>query len=67
MKLKDYRTLVGFTREEMGARLGVSGITVWRWETGRATPRPAMIRKIAASTAGAVTASDLLAAAGGEE
>jgi transcriptional regulator with XRE-family HTH domain len=31
-ELKEIRTSLGFTQEELGKRLGVRKNTVWRWE-----------------------------------
>lgn len=58
MKLKDYRALRNLTRADLGALLGITGIQVWRIETGRCFPRAATARKIAEVTAGAVTVAD---------
>lgn len=39
------RTGAGLTFRELGEVLGVTGMTAWRWETGRTTPpRDAAIR-----------------------
>jgi transcriptional regulator with XRE-family HTH domain len=58
MKLHEYRKLRGMTREQFGQLVGVTGIQVWRWETGRSMPKPAVIDTIRAGTGGAVTAED---------
>lgn len=62
MKLKDYRKLMNLTREQAGAQIGVSGITVWRWESGVSMPGPDMLIKIKAWSRDAVTADDVLTA-----
>lgn len=58
MKLADYRKLKGYSRAKLGELLLVTGVTVWRWETGRSIPKPLMIRAIAHHTQGAVSADD---------
>ena len=58
MKLKDYRQLRSLTRAELGELVGITGISVWRIETGRSFPRGSTIRKIHEATAGAVTVAD---------
>jgi DNA-binding XRE family transcriptional regulator len=58
MKLQDYRKLRGISRAKFGQLVGATGIQVWRWETGRCMPKPAMIQRIWANTQGAVTADD---------
>lgn len=62
MKLQDYRKLRSLTRAELGKMAGITGISVWRIETGRSFPRPATIRAIHDVTGGAVTAADHSAA-----
>lgn len=37
-RIKDLRRRAGYTLEELGARLGIKGHSVWRLETGRRTP-----------------------------
>lgn len=58
MKLENYRELRGLSRAAFGKLVGVNWVTVYRWETGRCMPKPAMIKRIWASTQGAVTADD---------
>lgn len=58
MRLKDYRQLRGLSRAAFGQLVGVTGIQVWRWETGRSMPKPAVVDAIRAGTGGAVTAED---------
>lgn len=66
MKLKDYRTKVAkLSRAKFGALIGVTGITVWRYETGRQIPRPETILAICKVTKNQVTADTLLAPAKG--
>ena len=36
--LKKYRQLAGMTQEELALELGVTPITVCRWETGKVEP-----------------------------
>ena len=60
MKLKTYRKQLGLSREKVAAALGVTGVTVWRWETGRMVPSPPVLKKIAKWSAGAVTPNDFM-------
>jgi DNA-binding transcriptional regulator YiaG len=61
MKLADYRKLVGLSRAAFAARVGTTGVTVYRWESGRMAASPANIRAVWAATQGAVSADDMLA------
>lgn len=45
--LKKYRELRGLSKEELGSRVGVSGVTVGYWETGRNEPRMGKVDHIA--------------------
>jgi DNA-binding XRE family transcriptional regulator len=58
MKLQEYRKLRGLSRAAFGKLVGANWVTVYRWETGRSMPKPAMIQRIWANTQGAVTADD---------
>ena len=60
MKLKDYRALIKISRAKAGAALGVTGLSIWRWETGRCMPGGEMLAKIKTWSKGAVTADDVL-------
>lgn len=58
MKLKEWRKLKQISMEKFAARVGATGPTVWRWETGRGLPSSERMQKIWLETAGAVTADD---------
>ena len=59
MQLLEFRKLRRLSRAALGRELGgVAGVTVWRWETGRAIPQPRMIARIREYSGGAVTADD---------
>lgn len=58
MKLQDYRKLRGLSRAGLGLLVGVTGIQIWRIETGRSMPRPVTVRSIYEESNGAVTADD---------
>lgn len=58
MKLKDYRQLAGLSREKLGELIGITGLQVWRIETGRCFPKASTSRSIYAVTNGAVTVAD---------
>jgi transcriptional regulator with XRE-family HTH domain len=51
--LKDYRSEHGLTLFEMAEKVGVSEVSMSRYERGR-VPRPAILRKIAEVTGGEV-------------
>lgn len=44
------REYAGLTQEELAGLLGVIRLTVIRWETGRRTPRPVMLARVAEVT-----------------
>ncbi|WP_211750412.1 helix-turn-helix transcriptional regulator [Paenibacillus sp. Marseille-Q4541] len=56
--LKKYREAKGISKEELGTRLGVSGVTVGYWENGRNEPRMGKVEQIAQVLD--VTTDDLL-------
>lgn len=47
--LASHRQRLGFSREQYGALLGVSGQSVYKWERGEARPRQAQLLSIAAA------------------
>ena len=61
MKLLDYRKQQQLSRAKVGAALGVSGITVWRWETGRCRPNYDTARRIINWSGGAITFDEIAA------
>lgn len=66
MKLKDYRTKVAkLSRAKAGAEIGLTGISLWRIETGRQVPKPENILAIVKWSRGQVSAEELLRAAKG--
>lgn len=42
-RLKAERSRLGFTQEQMAVMLGVSPLSVWKWETGGAMPRASRV------------------------
>lgn len=58
MKLKDYRTLLGRTLEQVAEELRVSAGTVSRWERGESIPGRDEMRRIKDWSSGAVLAND---------
>lgn len=60
MDLRSYRKAHRITLDEMGRRLGVTGVTVHRWETGKARPTLDAVEKIERATDGHVAAADFL-------
>lgn len=55
MKLRDYRELLGLSRSQVAEELGTTGVTVWRWENGKARPNFTQSKRIIAWSKGAVT------------
>lgn len=45
-RLKAQRARLGFTQEQMGRLLGVSSLSIWKWESGGASPRAARVPDI---------------------
>lgn len=60
MELRAYRKLHGISLNEMGQRIGVTGVTVHRWEVGKVRPGLNAIEAIQRATDGAVSAADFL-------
>jgi transcriptional regulator with XRE-family HTH domain len=58
MDLLTFRLGSGESREQFGARVGVSAVTVWRWEKGVDRPSWPKMDAITAATDGKVTAAD---------
>ena len=48
IRLRDFRDSRGETRTTLAAKLGVSAITLYRWETGSAKPSPLAAEKLSA-------------------
>lgn len=44
--IKWARLVEGLTQKELGDKLGVSGVTVCKWETGKITPAPRRLKRI---------------------
>ncbi len=42
-RLKTQRAKLGFTQEQMAGLLGVSSLSIWKWESGGATPRASRV------------------------
>jgi DNA-binding XRE family transcriptional regulator len=65
-RLKAQRARLGFTQEQMAQLLGVSGLSIWKWESGGAAPRtsrvPDILKKIAMGKREALTLIGQLAA-----
>ena len=62
MDLRSYRKKHGITLDDMGRSVGVTGVTVHRWETGKARPTLDAVEAIQRATGGAVTAADFMRA-----
>lgn len=45
-RLKTQRTRLGLTQEQMARLLGVSSLSIWKWESGGAVPRASRVPKI---------------------
>lgn len=50
-RLKAQRAKLGFTQEQMARLLGVSSLSIWKWESGGAAPRasrvPTILKRLA--------------------
>lgn len=55
---KRARLIAGLTQEELAENLGVSRITVHKWESGRTLPRAKRLREVAVALG--TTAAELL-------
>ena len=49
-ELKQYRAEHGYTQEALGKELGVTGVSVSRWETGARTIDDDLLPKVSAFT-----------------
>ena len=58
MTLEEYRHTNKKTISEMVNFFGVSQMTLWRWENGKAIPRKEMIKKIEEWSNGQITPMD---------
>ena len=59
MKLQDYRKLLGLSRAKAAAQLGTTGVTLYRYESGRMYPSLKAAKRIIDWSKGAVTWADL--------
>ena len=62
MKLQDYRKLLGLSRAKAAAQLNTTGVTLYRYETGRMFPSLKACSRIIKWSKGAVTWADLMEA-----
>jgi transcriptional regulator with XRE-family HTH domain len=62
MKLRDWRKMKRLTLEQVGARLGTTGVSVGRYEREERMPDRDTLRKISEVTKGDVTANDFIEA-----
>lgn len=60
MKLIDYRKLMGLSRAKAAAQLGTTGVTIYRYESGRMLPSIKACTRIRDWSKGAVTLEDLV-------
>lgn len=58
--LAKYRAERGITQEALASELSVAGLTVWRWENGKRTPRPKDAKRISDHTG--IPAGELMTA-----
>ncbi len=45
-RLKNERARLGFTQDQMATLLGVSSLSIWKWESGGAIPREKRVPEI---------------------
>jgi transcriptional regulator with XRE-family HTH domain len=62
MKLRDYLASKSITAAEFGRRIKVSQAAITRYATGDRIPEPAIMRRIASATRGAVVPNDFYTA-----
>lgn len=55
-RLRTLRTRLGLTQSQLGQVLGVSNVTVNRWENGQSNPRDSVLEKVARLEAGGLEA-----------
>ena len=58
MTLTEYLTEQNMTCAAFAEKIGVTTTAAWRYAHGERIPRPAIMRRIAEATGGAVTAQD---------
>lgn len=46
ISLKAARVNAGLTQEQLAEKLGVSPVTIWKWETGQSEPRFSQFKKL---------------------
>lgn len=46
LALMAFRQDRGLSRAELGAALGVTEVTIWRWETGKRAPRGDDLKRV---------------------
>lgn len=44
-RLKAKRQALGMNQVQMAQLLGISSLTMWKWESGQVTPRPSMLER----------------------
>lgn len=57
-RLREFRDSRGFSRIDLAAQLGISPVTLYRWETGSTRPSPLAAEKLALMGFGAVEVSE---------
>jgi len=45
-EIKEIRNQLGLTQKQLADKLGVTHISVWKWEKGRAKPHKTFVSKI---------------------
>jgi transcriptional regulator with XRE-family HTH domain len=58
MKLREWRRQKGMTLADVGALIGVSAVTVCRWEKDKALPKWPNMAALTEASGGAVQAND---------
>lgn len=46
ISLKAARVNAGYTQEQLAEKLGVSPVTIWKWENGQSEPRFSQFKKL---------------------
>lgn len=58
MQLKEWREANKLSRDDAAELIGVSRVTLWRWESGRSMPVEREMRAVLNATDGVVTPND---------
>lgn len=61
MKLADWRNAAGLTQEELADKIGLTPLSIARYENGTRVPIPTVMRQLYELSGGSVTPNDFYA------